>query len=1046
MRFSQIAVALAAITLASSWAVAQGTPPPRTDYCKMLERDIEGEHHGFLAGNKLYYVAGMSPAEWDRMTETETLGFTHPMFRDGRARGFGIVTEEQSGTGHDCWGWDFYRHNKGAYGTLIIDGERFKHPKAEQTLWRPDRQINTYSVGGVNIREQKFISKNDVLTDIITSDKDVEILFEGESFHCSWKVPGFDGDDPSQPMAQGNDSKVSFDRKDNAIRLVEDGRVFTKPLWKHPVRVGKTMYSGLSFVLTSDVELLEPKMQKDGKRGNMLFSFKLKIPAGVPVTLTYSVADRYRDALASAKAVLADPSAELEKKTSHMNDLLNEQIPYFRCSDDLAVKTYYYLWSLYFMYFRDIGEGYLKYPHTQTAINNFMGLHLWDSWAYTQAGSWVADKWAYGHGNVLSWQFMVPFKNKGNQMPDTFGKAWRSIGSPMGFTGTVEPAWEQYRRSGDRAYLNEVYAKLYRPLYRDNGGPTRTFGIEANAINTLQNMARELGMDEDVALWEGFRKKSVDSFKHQWSGKWDGFFGGRGTPWKDIWALVALQSDVMPKEWGQQMIDKYVMDTEVGFMSPVGINTRAADDPPNGIFRCSTISLWLGVDGMFRQGRPYPAQIATLNHIKGMTREWGYPVAPEAWTGEHKAWGSRYYNWDIALVCPMLEWLAGIDYSIPESRFTLKPHLPPTWDFIETRTPVVLVSEPSGSAAPSRGQRQPSGRDGPGLLGGPEARPKPQTHWVQARVERRKRAEDYVIMASIEGSPFEKNRVEISPEGRNVIETHEKKTSSGAAAVARLSKKKHSPYKTLAWVTPRTRIFHKEAEVHAENLTPGTVLRYTSDGRAPTEKSPIFPENGLRIEATTPFTFKSFGADGASYLPFELTFKDTDLLPASDVSPGDFEVGLDYVAYEIPGNAKRIPDFEGLKEIGRGHLGRDDLAKDIRIQTVQEQLGRKEDFALLITGYLEVPEDEVYNIHVASDDGSRLFINDQLVIDLNSSSDVDPWFREGFVGLKKGLHRINIEYYQAHHRTKLQYDIRPGNEAVREPVPAESWWRTKLGR
>jgi len=149
------------------------------------------------------------------------------------------------------------------------------------------------------------------------------------------------------------------------------------------------------------------------------------------------------------------------------------------------------------------------------------------------------------------------------------------------------------------------------------------------------------------------------------------------------------------------------------------------------------------------------------------------------------------------------------------------------------------------------------------------------------------------------------------------------------------------------------------------------------------------------------------------------------------------------VAYEIPAKANRIPDFKGLKEIGRGRFGRDDLVKEIRIQRVQEQLGRKEDFALLISGYLDVPEDQVYNIHVASDDGSRLFIDDQLVIDLNSSSGVDPWFREGFVGLKKGLHKVAIRYYQAHSRTKLHYEIRPGNEAVRKPVPAEAWWRAK---
>lgn len=76
------------------------------------------------------------------------------------------------------------------------------------------------------------------------------------------------------------------------------------------------------------------------------------------------------------------------------------------------------------MYTTYTGKGWEAYPHTQTAVNNFMGLHLWDSWAFTAMGSWVADKWAWGHGNVLSWKFMVPFRNKSNAMPDNFGIAW----------------------------------------------------------------------------------------------------------------------------------------------------------------------------------------------------------------------------------------------------------------------------------------------------------------------------------------------------------------------------------------------------------------------------------------------------------------------------------------------------------------------------------------------------------------------------------------------------------------------------------------------
>lgn len=978
--------------------------PPRTDYCKMLERDIEGAHHGFLAGNRLYYVSGQSGAEWDRMMETETLGFTHPIFRDGRARGFGIVRDAATGTGHDMWGWDFYRHNKGAYGTLFVDGKEYKHPKADETLWRPDRQISRYSVGGVKITEEKFISENDVLTDIITADKDVEILFEGESFSCRWNLPGHDGDDSTKSMNQGNNSTVAFDRSDNAIHLIEDGRIYTKPRWKQPAVIGKTMYAGLHFVLTADTGLVEPRMEKDKKRGNMLFSFKLKLPAGKPVTLTYSVSDEYKDALARAKRVLKNPARKMADKTEYMNDLLNGQIPCFRCSDDMAVRTYYYLWALYFMYFRDIGEGYLQYPHTQTAINNFMGPHLWDSWVYTQAGSWVADKWTYGHGNILSWQFMVPFKNKANQMPDNFGTTWHCVDAYMGFVGTVEPAWEQYRRSGDKAYLEEVYTKLFKPLYWDNKGPTKTFGIEVNAINTLQKMAQALGLDEDIAHWEKFREQNVKAFKQQWSGEWQGFYGHKNVPWKDIWALVALQSDLMPSDWGHEMIDKYIMDTEVGFMSPVGINTRAADSPPNGIFRCSTISLWLGVDGMFRQERPYPAMLTTLNHIKAMTREWGYPVAPEAWEENHKSWGSHYYNWDLAIVCPMLEWLAGIDYSIPDSTFKAAPHLPPSWDYIETYTPIVL---------------------------------KKKTHWVKARVDRREYRGNYKVTVKVEGSPLDNNVLQIHEENRSVIE---RSTGKGSASAV-LSARKLRPYKTLAWVTPRTRIFHKKALVKVENLTPGTVLRYSSNGKAPTPHSPVYPADGIEIKKTTDFTFRSFGTDGATYLPFKLKFENTELQPAADVKAGDLGIGLNFTAYEIPKRSKSIPDFNGLKEIARGSIDGGGLAGEIQLAQIQKKIGREEGFALHIEGYLRVPEDHVYNFHVTSDDGSRLFIDGTNVIDLNSFSDYDPWFKEGYVGLKEGLHKVDIHYYQAHYKAKLRYEMRTGDEAIRKSIPADAWRR-----
>ena len=145
-----------------------------------------------------------------------------------------------------------------------------------------------------------------------------------------------------------------------------------------------------------------------------------------------------------------------------INNLLNEEIPYFRCSDSDVVETYYFLWSLYFMYFTNLNEGWESYPHTQTAVNNFMGLHLWDSWAFCGAGSYVANQWDWSFGNALSWTHMVQFKNENNYLPDNFGTHWYSPTTRMNFDGAVGQIWKQYIHSADLQFLQTAYHELFK--------------------------------------------------------------------------------------------------------------------------------------------------------------------------------------------------------------------------------------------------------------------------------------------------------------------------------------------------------------------------------------------------------------------------------------------------------------------------------------------------------------------------------------------------------------------------------------------------------
>lgn len=93
---------------------------------------------------------------------------------------------------------------------------------------------------------------------------------------------------------------------------------------------------------------------------------------------------------------------------------------------------------------------------------------------------------------------------------------------------------------------------------------------------------------------------------------------------------------------------------------------------------------------MFRHHRDAEAIYCTLGHINGMLRDYGYPVAPECWDPNYKPSGDMYYNWDGAMVLPMLRRIAGVSYSIPDSTLTVCEHLPEKWTCVETRVPIVL--------------------------------------------------------------------------------------------------------------------------------------------------------------------------------------------------------------------------------------------------------------------------------------------------------------------------------------------------------------------
>ena len=67
-------------------------------------------------------------------------------------------------------------------------------------------------------------------------------------------------------------------------------------------------------------------------------------------------------------------------------------------------NAYYFGWAMYWLMLLESDHPpYETVGHAQSAANNFLGIHLHDSYYYLRMGSWVTPELQprYAHGNVL---------------------------------------------------------------------------------------------------------------------------------------------------------------------------------------------------------------------------------------------------------------------------------------------------------------------------------------------------------------------------------------------------------------------------------------------------------------------------------------------------------------------------------------------------------------------------------------------------------------------------------------------------------------------
>jgi len=191
------------------------------------------------------------------------------------------------------------------------------------------------------------------------------------------------------------------------------------------------------------------------------------------------------------------------------------------------------------------------------------------------------------------------------------------------------------------------------------------------------------------------------------------------------------------------------------------------------------------------------------------------------------------------------------------------------------------------------------------------------------------------------------------------------------------------------------------AMVELATLLPGaSVIRYTLNGTIPDSTSPRYaaPLAIPVARGQVRVTARVFMPDGRASPPRTASVARTSLRPAERVDTARLVPGLRLAYYEA--------SVGSASALARARPASVAVADSVALQGRE----RAEAFGLRFTGFVRVPEDGVYAFTLDSDDGSRLAIGSEEVVDndgMHSEKAVT-----GMVALAAGLHPITVEYVQ----------------------------------
>ena len=215
--------------------------------------------------------------------------------------------------------------------------------------------------------------------------------------------------------------------------------------------------------------------------------------------------------------------------------------------------------------------------------------------------------------------------------------------------------------------------------------------------------------------------------------------------------------------------------------------------------------------------------------------------------------------------------------------------------------------------------------------------------------------------------------------------------------------------------------FTGETKLRVRHHFPELRLGYTTDGTDPQGANAALVKD-ISLAKTSTVRAALFGPDGSRRSPvIEKTV--TQLVPVESLPPNAaLRTGLAYKYYEKA--IQSLDELTGLSPKKEGFLPKGEYLQEAE---------RPDSFAFVFTGFLDIPKTGVYRVELRSDDGARLYLSDELLVNNDGSHSARR--RQGVQALQAGLHPIRLEYFDDYSGEILQVALidAQGNKYTLKP-------------